>query len=77
MFIAFLVIACVMSLILLSVVLLTPPATVKHYGRKISFGEFLSGNLSGNNFNGTWISGEEISADANLDRLELFKTIQL
>lgn len=47
-----------MGLILLSVFLLTPPPEVKIFGRPISFGEFLSGNLSGRTFNGTWISGE-------------------
>lgn len=60
MFIATIVILAVLGLIVLSVILLTPPQDQSPTGRKISFGDFLSGNLSGNHFNGTWISGKRI-----------------
>ena len=58
MFIATLVILAVLGLILLSVIWMTPPEDLTPMGDKISFGDFLSNNLSGGLFNGTWISGE-------------------
>ena len=59
MFIATLVILAVFGLIVISVVLLTPPDEDAPAGEKIDFGDFLSNNLSGRRFNGTWISGEK------------------
>ncbi len=58
MVIATLVILGVMGLILLSVVALTPDLTQPILGPKMNFGDFLSGNLDGSKFNGTWVSGE-------------------
>ena len=58
MFIATLVILAVLGLILLSVIWMTPPEDLTPLGDKISFSDFLSNNLSGGLFNGTWISGK-------------------
>jgi len=51
-------IQAVLGLILLSVIWMTPPEDLTPHGDKISFGDFLSNNLSGGLFNGTWISGK-------------------
>ena len=59
MFIATLVILAVLGLILLSVIWMTPPEDLTPIGDKISFNDFLSNNLSGGLFNGTWISGKQ------------------
>ena len=57
MFIATLVILAVFGLIVLSVFLMTPPEDTQFNGHKISFKDFVENRLSGNKFNGTWISG--------------------
>lgn len=57
MFIATLVILAVFGLIIISVVIMTPPKEDNYLGEKINFGNFLSGDLTAKKFNGTWVSG--------------------
>jgi hypothetical protein len=59
-------IQAVLGLILLSVIWMTPPEDLTPHGDKISFGDFLSNNLSGGLFNGTWISGKTKPALENI-----------
>ncbi|CAB4065243.1 DPP10 [Lepeophtheirus salmonis] len=56
MLIAIVVILAVLGLILLSVLWMTPPPDTSPKGEKISFSDFLSNNLSGKFFNGSWVS---------------------
>ncbi|XP_071744838.1 prolyl endopeptidase FAP isoform X2 [Lepeophtheirus salmonis] len=60
MLIAIVVILAVLGLILLSVLWMTPPPDTSPKGEKISFSDFLSNNLSGKFFNGSWVSDNEI-----------------
>jgi hypothetical protein len=59
-------IQAVLGLILLSVIWMTPPEDLTPHGDKISFGDFLSNNLSGGLFNGTWISGKTNQVSENI-----------
>jgi hypothetical protein len=59
-------IQAVLGLILLSVIWMTPPEDLTPHGDKMSFGDFLSNNLSGGLFNGTWISGKTKPVSENI-----------
>ena len=60
MFISTVVILSILGLITLSVLILRKEEGDSTAGAKVTFGDFLSDSLAGNAFNGTWISGERL-----------------
>ena len=68
MFIATLVILTVFGFIFLSVWWLTPVEEHGIIGNTISFEDFHSRKLVGENFNGTWISGKFFESHQNITK---------